>query len=137
MHRRPTTLQWLAIGLAIWLAAVVFWGFRPLHDTVPVGTDFSQAPPAAASIEFECAKPLSTQHRIDPLPALAAQPAGNEPLAYRHLPCEETHRESRIIFGLDLAVFVAAAAGIAAVARRGKRAADHSATGEPALTALR
>ncbi len=107
-------------ALVLWYAATLgFWAARPLSDTVPVGVDNTLKTPASVSIHVSCNTLFRSAPRPDsPLPALAAQPAGQPPLAYSHTPCAQTHREARGLFVFDTFCVVGAIALVLWLVRR-------------------
>ncbi len=103
-----------SIALAVWALAVAVWAVRPQTDWVPVGVDYTQAPPRPVSAEVGCNSLFDARPRDPgPLPELTPQPATAPALAFQREPCELVHGNARLVLGIDIA-FVGLAAGAAA-----------------------
>jgi hypothetical protein len=132
MSRLSKRLVYALIALVVYAALLVgLWAARPLHDSVPVGIDYSPTvltppgPQRLVSQEVECNTLFDSAARDDaPLPELTAQPKGRPDLAYQRTPCALVHRDARLLFGLDLLAVAAAIAVVALVWRRVRRHED-------------
>src|SRR5262245_2036069 len=119
--------------------AVGIWATRPLHESLPVGTDWTPTlldPPQAATevhVVVECNSLLSASPLSDtPLPVLPPQPPDKPPLAFPREPCVFVHADARRAFAIDILVVVLALGMFAYFSRRSRRA-HPQATPQPAL----
>ena len=104
------------------------WATRPLHDSIPVGMDYSPtlaSPPEPArllSVDVTCNALFSSSPSGDePLPELTAQPEGFPALAFQREPCALVHRNARVLFVVNVLAVVATLTVIGLVARRLRR----------------
>lgn len=111
--------------LALYVVMVVGWAIRPLHDSVPVGTDWSPTvavPPKAqrqVSQRVSCNSLFADSPRgNDQLPTLTPQPEGRRALAYEREPCDLVQRDARLVFALDSIVTLVLLAGLLVYAVR-------------------
>ncbi len=115
------------------LILVGVWASRPLHDSVPVGTDWTPtllAPPAPQQLVSQrvtCNTLFSGDPRPDePLPTLTDQPKGRPELAFQREPCALVHSDAQRNFAINMIAVVGLLGVIGFAARAAKRAAAAS-----------
>ena len=113
--------------IAWFLCTIVFWGVRPLSDSVPIGIDQSllcddgvNRCPKQVSETVECNSLFDSSARdtSKALPVLNVQPEGFAELTYSRSACGAVQRDARIVFGLNTVFVLVALAGVVLVARR-------------------
>jgi len=113
-------------GVAVvWYLVVLVWAFQPLHETLPVGIDYTASPPSAVSVTVECNSLLSSTAMSQPAPTLTPQPEGQPSLAYPHEPCGLVRSDARTAFVIDTVVMLLAV--VALVLYRRRRRGDQAA----------
>ena len=131
MTRRTRILLSVTLGLIAWFAVTVVWASRPLSDSVPIGKD------AAGKIvvaEVRCntvfdgsamdASNMPTIVNPDDAPATGTNPVIVQPIdapndwEFPREPCSQVHSEARLLFGINVAVFVLGLAALGFVASR-------------------
>ncbi len=125
-RRRLILLACAVVAYAVVLTGV--WAARPLHDSIPVGMDWSptvQTPPKGqrlVSQEVECNTLFANQARPDDaLATLTAQPEGYSALEFQREPCTLVHSNARILFAVNVVAVAGLLALIALVAARSRR----------------
>ena len=121
-----------ALAVAAYACILVgVWAARPLHDSVPVGTDWTPTlavpplPQQLVSQRVTCNTLFSGDARPDePLPELTPQPKGLPPLAFEREPCTLVHTDARRNLAINLIAIVGMFGVIGALARRTRRHAD-------------
>jgi hypothetical protein len=109
-----------AAAVGIWYLVVVFsWAARPLHDSVPIGIDYTVTPNKPVSQDVTCDTLFSGTSRSGDLPTLRVQydAKGNRleaksQFAYQRAACDLVQRDARIVFGLDTLGAVVVEAGL-------------------------
>lgn len=105
---RRSLLVIIAAATVWYGCTLALWAFQPLHDSVPVGVDYSVQPPSDLSVEVDCNTLFDSQARDDtPLPALKAQPDKAPALGFQREPCALVHGQAGTVFIVDTAVFAA------------------------------
>ena len=115
-QRRKWLLTATAVVVVWFVAVLVFWALRPLHDSVPVGLDENKAP---VSQEVEC----NTMFAADALDA-GALPELQPPYEYTRDACTAVQSDARLVFGIDVVVTLLVLAAIGALAIRGRGRVD-------------
>jgi hypothetical protein len=144
-------LTLFAVGVLAWYLVVLFtWATRPLHDTVPIGIDYTATSPRMAYQEVRCntlfgSSPLDGEppalrvQMTNGVPATATSPAAPPgPLdsahqfAYQRPPCGLVQHDARIVFVIDTlgALLLGGGALFMAARRVGE---PEPAVGEPKL----
>ncbi len=120
-----------AVGVVLLYLLLAFgWAARPLHDSVPVGTDWAPTvltppkPQQLVSQEVRCNSVFASSPRgSEPLPSLTPQPKGQPALDYQRPPCVLVQSNARTVFVIDTLFAIGVLALIGAVAMR-RRGAD-------------
>ncbi len=125
-----TSRRFAAVAAAVLLYFVVLlttWAFRPLDDSVPVGTDWTPTtavPPEPQRLvpqSVECNTLFADQPRREPLPALTPQPDGRPALEYQREPCELVRTNAQRLFAINTVVVIVVLAILMLLAVRSRR----------------
>lgn len=116
MTRRTRILLGVTLGLVAWFAVTVIWASRPLSDSVPIGKD-AEGKVVVATVKCNTlfdGSPMSAAM----MPTIVT-PDGIEPeWALPRAPCIQVHDEARLLFGINVVVFVLGIAALGVVASR-------------------
>lgn len=98
-----------AVAVVVYFAVLMaVWAFRPLHDSIPVGTDWTPTtavPPEGqrlVSQSVECNTLFADQPRSKALPRLTPQPEGRAALVFQREPCELVHTNARRLLAINI-----------------------------------
>jgi len=107
MPRGPRRILLIAAGaVAVWYIVILFsWAVRPLHDSIPIGTDFDAAPQRLVSQDVTCNGLFDSSAHDGPLPVLRVltntAAANFQQFRYQREACTLVQRDARIVFALD------------------------------------
>lgn len=136
MSRRTRILLGVSLGLIAWFAVTVVWASRPLSDSVPIGKG-ADTKVVVANVQCNTlfdgtameanelpvivtAEDALTMEPID-APVIVTPADAPAPWALPRMPCTQVHDEARLLFGINVAVFVLGLAATAFVATRTRR----------------
>ena len=119
MARRTRMLLYVTLALVAWFAFTVRWATQPLHDSVPVGKD---ALNVVVVENVQC----GTVFDSDPMggnamPVVVTPPKVTPEWALPRTPCTLVHDQARVLFGINVVVFLLGAAAVVVVATRTRR----------------
>lgn len=131
MSRRTRILLGVTAGLIAWFAVTVIWATRPLSDSVPIGND-RENKVVVANVQcntlFDDTAMDATEMPLvvapDDAPATSERPIIVQPVdapgewALPREPCTQVHEEARLLFGINVAVFLLGIAAMGFVASR-------------------
>ena len=131
MSRRTRILLGVTLGLIAWCAVTVIWASRPLSDSVPIGKD-AEGKVVVATVQcntlFDDSAMDSNEMPLivtpEDAPAASERPIIVQPIdapgewALPRAPCIQVHDEARLLFGINVAVFVLGIAALGVVASR-------------------
>lgn len=131
MSRRTRILLGVTLGLIAWFAVTVVWATRPLTDAVPIGKD---ALDKVVVANVQCNTLFDdTAMDANEMPIVVALgdelPTSERPIivqpvdapgewALPRAPCTQVHDEARLLFGINVGVFVLGVAALGFVAVR-------------------
>jgi len=122
---RRLGLVGVVAAVVCYACVLIFWASQPLHDSVPVGVDYTLKTPTPVSASVRCNTLFDSDARSGaPLPLLKEQPDEAPPLAFQREPCAVVHSHARIVFALDTALFGAALVCFVWLALRRRRASS-------------
>jgi hypothetical protein len=116
-----------AVMLVYFAVLMAVWAFRPLDDTVPVGTDWTPTtavPPEGqrlVSQAVECNTLFADTPRSKALPDLTPQPEGRAALAFQREPCELVHTNARRLLAMNVVGVGLVVVTLVLLAVRGRR----------------
>ncbi|HAN34646.1 MAG: hypothetical protein GYA65_10695 [Actinobacteria bacterium] len=120
MTRRTRIILMIGVALVAWFGITVRWATQPLSDTMRVGKN--------ADLEF-------VSQRVECGTVFDSDPTGGNPIpvlvtpadvdltktpqwAYPRTPCQLVHEQARLLFGINVGVFVVGFALLIVVALR-------------------
>ena len=121
MSRRTRILLGVTLALVAWFALTVRWATQPLTDAVPVGKD---ANGVVVVENVKCGTVFDNDALGgNPIPRVVTPAAIKPNWELTRAPCTLQHDQSKVLFGINIGVFVLAAAAIGVVATRTRRPA--------------
>jgi hypothetical protein len=113
----------IAGAVAIWYLVVLFsWGLRPLHDAIPIGTDYDASPQRLVSQDVTCNGLFDSSAHDGPLPVLRVlkntKAFNFQQFQYQREACTLVQRDARIVFALDTLGAIVVISGLTFVALR-------------------
>ena len=128
MSQTAKRLGLAAVALMLYFVLLMaVWASRPLHDSVPVGVDWTPttaAPPKPEQVTDQvvrCNTLFASQARAEGLPTLRPQPKGRPALAYQHDPCKLVHSQARLLFVIQSGALIGSTALLVFLAMRSRQ----------------
>ncbi|HQZ35511.1 MAG TPA: hypothetical protein PK020_13885 [Ilumatobacteraceae bacterium] len=119
MARRTRILLYVSLSLALWFALTVRWATQPLSDAIPVG---KYADGRVAVENVKCGTVFDSDAiGGNPVPEVVTPADVTSPWALPRTPCLLVHDQAQVLFGLNVVVFLLAAAAVGVVATRTRR----------------
>ena len=116
MSRRTRILLGVTLGLVAWFAVTVVWATRPLSDSVTIGKD-GEGKVVVATVTCNTLFD-DTAMDANEMPTIVTPEGITPEWALPRAPCTEVHDEARLLFGINVAVFVLGIAALGFVASR-------------------
>ncbi len=121
MSRRTKILLWTSVALVAWFAVTIRWATQPLSDSVPVGKDVDSK---VVVENVECGTVFDSDAMGgNPIPTVTTPPKITPEWELTRQPCTLVHDQAKILFGINVVVFLVGAAAIVVVATRTRRPA--------------
>lgn len=121
MSRRSRIFLSVTLALIAWFAVTIVWASRPLTDSVPVGKD---ADSKVVVERVECNTLFdSSPMDASKMPTIVTPAGIAVEWALPRTPCTQVHEEARLLFGINVIVFVLGLAAVGLVASRMRRPA--------------
>lgn len=119
MARRTRILLYVTLALVAWFGVTLRWATQPLSDAIPVGKDAN----GAVAVENVRCGTLFDNNALGgtPIPTILTPPNVLPTWELSRPPCTLVHDQARVLFGINIVVFVLGAAGIGFVATRTRR----------------
>ena len=121
MSRRTRILLGVTLALVAWFAVTVRWATQPLTDAVPVGKD---ANGVVVVEKVQCGTVFDNDALGgNQVPRVVTPPNIKPDWELTRVPCALQHDQGRVLFGINVVVFLLGAAAIGVVATRTRRPA--------------